>query len=173
MQFLIWVVFISVRLKKPPVQRGLLDCTRDATQDVWDGTQRATTTDRGARKRAKRSCQNGSQEERLDSASCTPQLRCSTPPYPAAPTGTKTYILRSILDPALIELAAKQDEDILVLEQDENGANDDTEDVSPSTGAIFSWQSSDQLGSIGLLYVILSLILVNGKAILDSEPICR
>lgn len=71
----------------------------------------------------------------------------------------------------MIELAAKQDEDILVLEQDENGVNDDNEDVSPSTGAIFSWQSSDQLGSIGLLYVILALILVNGKAILDSEHI--
>ncbi|KAF7792012.1 hypothetical protein EIP86_003039 [Pleurotus ostreatoroseus] len=88
----------------------------------------------------------------------------------AAPTGTKTYILRSVLDPALIELAAQQDEDILVLEQDddENAPNDD-EETSPSTGAIFAWQYSDQLGSIGLLYVILALVLVNGKAILDNE----
>lgn len=70
-------------------------------------------------------------------------------------------------------MAATPDDEILLLEQSERGPNDDIDDdyegTSPSTGAIFSWQSSDQLGCVGVLHVILALILVNGKAILDSK----
>ena len=53
------------------------------------------------------------------------------------------------------------------------GPNDEMEDVTeglpPHTGAILAWQGSDQLGLTGILYVILALILVNGRAILESE----
>ena len=96
---------------------------------------------------------------------------------PAAPTGTKTWIVRSTLDPALIEMATSRDDDILTVEKENplGIANDDSDDEgvrSTDTGAILAWQSSDQLGSIGILYVVLALILGHGRAISDSTS-CR
>ncbi|THG96099.1 hypothetical protein EW026_g5671 [Hermanssonia centrifuga] len=67
-----------------------------------------------------------------------------------ASTNTKTFILRSVLHPSLIEIAASPDDDILRVDQ-----ADHTED--------------DVGDEVGVLYVILALILVNGKTISDSE----
>ncbi len=95
----------------------------------------------------------------------------------ATTTGTKTYILRSTLDPALIELACSPDADIRELEQKENRddnqefAEDDNPIGTRSTGSIFAWQNADQLPSIGILYVILALILVEGRVISDSQSL--
>ena len=92
----------------------------------------------------------------------------------AAPTGTKSYILRSLLDPALIEQACSPDAEIRELEQkehvDENEefAEDDNPIGQRSTGSIFAWHDSDQLASTGMLYVVLALILVEGRVISDS-----
>jgi len=79
----------------------------------------------------------------------------------AAPAGSKTYILRSALDPLIIEYAALTDEQILEEEVAEAPSDDDGDDGSQlrSYGSIISWSASDQLGSIGILYVILALIL--------------
>ncbi|TBU23684.1 hypothetical protein BD311DRAFT_768055 [Dichomitus squalens] len=92
----------------------------------------------------------------------------------AAPTGTKTYILRSFLDTALIEQACAPDAEIREIEQkehvDENEefAEDDNPVGQRSTGSIFSWHASDQLAATGILYVVLALILVEGRVVSDG-----
>jgi melanoma-associated antigen len=82
-----------------------------------------------------------------------------------APTASKAYILRSILDPALIEVANTFDDDIRLEENNHPRIQNKDEDELELDcgGCILAWQFSDRLGSIGLLSVILSLILVNGK----------
>lgn len=95
----------------------------------------------------------------------------------AAPSGTKTYILRSVLELELVQIATARDQDILAIEQADREAldlpADDDETVgSLSNGSIIAWNNSDQLGSIGILYVILALILVEGRAINDSAWCC-
>ncbi|KAI9065678.1 MAGE-domain-containing protein [Trametes sanguinea] len=93
----------------------------------------------------------------------------------AASTGTKSYILRSTLDPALIEKACAPDAEIRELEQAENPDENEefAEDDNPvgirSTGSIFAWHHADQLASVGILYVILALILVEGRSINDND----
>ncbi|KAI0686462.1 MAGE family-domain-containing protein [Cytidiella melzeri] len=96
----------------------------------------------------------------------------------AAPTGTKTWILRTVLDPQLISLAVLPDDDIKAVEQaplvggPDNGADNDNDDAgvqSTNTGAILAWQDSDQLSAIGILYVVLALVLVHGRALGDGD----
>ncbi|GBE88892.1 Melanoma-associated antigen G1 [Sparassis crispa] len=96
----------------------------------------------------------------------------------AAPTGTKTYILRSVLAPSIIERACAPNAEIRAAEQadradavaeDENDDDDDNRVGKRSTGSIFAWHAADQLGSVGMLYVILALILVEGKVISDND----
>lgn len=92
----------------------------------------------------------------------------------ATATGTKNYILRSLLDAALIEKASAPDAEIRELEQSEHPdaneefAEDDNKVGTRSIGSIFAWQHADQLASVGILYVILALILVEGRVISDS-----
>lgn len=84
--------------------------------------------------------------------------------------GSKTYILRSVLDPIIIEYAALTYEEILeeeVVDQPDSDDEDEDGFGSRSYGSIISWSTADQLGPIGLLYVILALILVNGRVISD------
>jgi hypothetical protein len=89
----------------------------------------------------------------------------------AVNTGSKTYILRSILDPVIIDRAAVSDEMILVEESaDIPSDGDDGDDFGTRTyGTIIAWTSSDQLGALGILHVILSVILVSGKVMSDGE----
>lgn len=45
---------------------------------------------------------------------------------------------------------------------------DDNDAHKFDTGSIISWNMSDELGSLGILYVILALILVSGRAISEG-----
>jgi melanoma-associated antigen len=89
--------------------------------------------------------------------------------------GSKTYILRSILDPLIIEHAALTDEHLLEAEaadmpSDEEEAESDDERFGPRYyGSIISWSKADQLGPLGIQYVILALILVSGRVISDGQ----
>ncbi|KZT00092.1 MAGE-domain-containing protein [Laetiporus sulphureus 93-53] len=94
----------------------------------------------------------------------------------AAPIGTKAYILRSVLDPAIIERACAPDADILAIEREDMANNDevytDEDDDGPCTrsvGSILAWERSDELGSVGVLYTILALILVDGRVMRDND----
>lgn len=81
----------------------------------------------------------------------------------AAPASSKTYIIRSVLDAQLIKLANTPDPDILEQE---------TKDGMPQalqTGAILSWDNTEPVEGHGILVVLLSLILVHGKSMPDSE----
>ena len=84
-------------------------------------------------------------------------------------------MLRSILDPQLIESAVRTDDQILEEEAKDAPSDDEDYDFSEGGytpryyGSIISWSRSEQLGPIGILYVVLALILVNGRVIPDSE----
>ncbi|KZT33118.1 MAGE-domain-containing protein [Sistotremastrum suecicum HHB10207 ss-3] len=88
------------------------------------------------------------------------------------PTSSKAYILRSTLDSALIEAANVKDDKINAEEnriaQDAEHNSEDEGDYAPE-GTLFAWRHADHLGSIGVLYVILALILVNGKELPDMQ----
>jgi hypothetical protein len=95
--------------------------------------------------------------------------------------GSKTYTLRSCLHPFIAEQAALTDEQILEQEhadtsfddsddEDDNGADDDVRRPRPY-GSLISWSTTDQLGPLGILYVILALILVGGKVMTDGMSI--
>ncbi|KAJ3891310.1 MAGE-domain-containing protein [Lentinula edodes] len=114
----------------------------------------------------------------------------------APPTGSKTYILRSILHSTLISLAALPDEEILTAELDD--ASDELDDdgtpapsqiqgsrrprrsqstsLSPPTctGTLLSFSSPtlpalENVAALGIQNVILSLILTSGRLISDRE----
>ncbi|KAF5375853.1 hypothetical protein D9615_008195 [Tricholomella constricta] len=91
----------------------------------------------------------------------------------AAAVGSKTYILRSVLDPVIIEHAALTDEQILEQEAADAPSDDDDDDddeyMPRFYGSLISWSSADQLGGIGILYTILALILVSGRVMSDME----
>ena len=87
-------------------------------------------------------------------------------------------MLRSCLHPLIIERAALTDEQILEQEladtpfddsddEDDNGADDEERRPRPY-GSLISWSTTDQLGSLGILYVILALILVSGRVMTDG-----
>ena len=88
----------------------------------------------------------------------------------AAASGSKSYILRSILDPIILDYAALTDQEIY--EQEIEDLPEGADDAALVTyGSIISWSDSDQLGSLGILYVVLALILVSGRVIADSAHI--
>jgi hypothetical protein len=87
----------------------------------------------------------------------------------AVSQGSKTYLLRSTLDTALIERASATNKRILEVEAAD--APDDVDDAEPGArtyGSLIAWNGADQLATLGILYVILALILVSGKVITDS-----
>ncbi|KAG1745033.1 MAGE-domain-containing protein [Suillus paluster] len=87
-----------------------------------------------------------------------------------AAAGSKTYILRSVLDPVIIEEAARTDERLYeeqIADSQEDG--DDDDDMPRSYGCIISWSTTDQLGALGVLHTILSLILVSGRSMTDLD----
>ncbi|KAH6901497.1 MAGE family-domain-containing protein [Coprinopsis sp. MPI-PUGE-AT-0042] len=94
----------------------------------------------------------------------------------ATAAGSKTYILRSCLNTSLIEMAHEPDNKILaeekkdLPEEEAAGYARGNEDQPPTTyGSIISWSHTEQIGSIGILYTILALILVNGRVLSDGE----
>lgn len=113
------------------------------------------------------------------------KVASSTSPQPlvfilqqiAATAGSKTYILRSVLDPRLIHAAAQTDEQINEEEAKEAPSDDEDDEILQGGytpryyGSIISWSRSEQPGPIGILYVVLAIILVNGRVIPDSMSI--
>ncbi|KAJ7102475.1 MAGE-domain-containing protein [Mycena belliarum] len=90
----------------------------------------------------------------------------------AAAAGSKTYILRSTLNEAIIKEAAITHEAILEAEAADAPSDDEDDDDfggSAAYGSIISWSAADQLGSLGVLYVILALILVSGRVVGDQD----
>jgi hypothetical protein len=84
--------------------------------------------------------------------------------------GSKTYILRSILDSVIIERAAETDGHLLEMERKElANSGEDDEDEIRTYGSIISWSAGDQLSLIGVLYVVLALILIHGRHMPDSK----
>ncbi|KAG2052348.1 hypothetical protein BDR06DRAFT_957909 [Suillus hirtellus] len=88
-------------------------------------------------------------------------------------TGVKKkskHILRSVLDPVIIEEAARTDERLYeeqIADSQENG--DDDDDMPRSYGCIISWSTTDQVGALGVLYVILAIILASGRSMTDLD----
>lgn len=80
--------------------------------------------------------------------------------------------MRSTLDPIILDYAALTDQEIYEQEIEDlpDGADDA---VLVTYGSIISWSDSDQLGSLGILYVVLALILVSGRIIADSMHVAR
>ncbi|KAJ7479783.1 hypothetical protein FB451DRAFT_1449094 [Mycena latifolia] len=74
----------------------------------------------------------------------------------------------------IIAQAALTHEAIFEAEAVDAASDDDDDDDefggSAAHGSIISWSSADQLGPIGILYVILALILVRGRVMSDREP---
>ncbi|KAF8465443.1 MAGE-domain-containing protein [Russula ochroleuca] len=88
----------------------------------------------------------------------------------AVTQGSKTYILRSTLDTALIERAALTNKRILEAEAAE--APDDVDGAEHGVrtyGTLIAWNNADQLSALGILHVILALVLVSGKVISDMD----
>ena len=94
--------------------------------------------------------------------------------HPAVSPGSKVYILRSTLDPVLIERTTLTNKRILELEAAE--APDYVDGAEPGIrtyGSLIAWNSADQLPTLGILHVVLALILVSGKVISDSAALVR
>ena len=88
---------------------------------------------------------------------------------PAVSQGSKTYILRSTLDPALVERAALTNKRLLEAEAADTPDDVDGAEQGVRTyGTLIAWNSADQLSALGILHVILALVLVSGKVISDS-----
>jgi melanoma-associated antigen len=85
----------------------------------------------------------------------------------AAPSGPKSYIVRSILDIGIIDRAAQTDSKIL--EEEAADGRVDDEDGPQPYGSIISWNTCDELGNIGILYTILALVLVNGRVLPEGD----
>ncbi|KAI0052835.1 MAGE-domain-containing protein [Auriscalpium vulgare] len=141
--------------------------TRAAAQETAAGAEK----DKGKGKRGTQ--KNGEADAPEDGRQTVTGLKKKGMyPLPALPAaqGSKTYILRSVLDAALIELAAQTDAAIL-----EEEAADGPEDIDDdavgllSYGSLLAWNGTDQLASVGILYVVLALILVNGKVLSDMD----
>ncbi|KIK46864.1 hypothetical protein CY34DRAFT_800038, partial [Suillus luteus UH-Slu-Lm8-n1] len=86
-----------------------------------------------------------------------------------AAAGSKTYILRSVLDPVIIEEAARTDERLYEEQIADSQDGDDDDDMPRSYGCIISWSTTDQLGALGVLHVILAFILVSGRSLTDLD----
>ena len=90
----------------------------------------------------------------------------------SAAAGSKTYILRSILHSVIIDHAAQTYPEILEAETADMVLEDiDDDEDTPALrvhGSIVAWNTGDELGPTGILYVILALILVNGRVLGDS-----
>lgn len=129
----------------------------DASKDNADGERRKAT---GVKKKGKHA-------PSLRPPTVINQYNCVV-----ATSGSKSYILRSILDPTILDYAALTDQELY--EREIEDLPDGADDAALVTyGSIISWSDSDQLGSLGILYVVLALILVSGRVIADSMHVPR
>lgn len=96
----------------------------------------------------------------------------------AAPTKakfvpSKTYVLRSTLDPKMIAAAADVVGSVMWEEAETppEATSAKNKTWAMDDGVLINWKKSDQLQHLGILQVILSLILVSGRALADSKPL--
>jgi melanoma-associated antigen len=100
-----------------------------------------------------------------------PTIQSPTCCLVATAASSKQYILRSTLDSTIIEATSVYDIEIDDAEKAELALwRPNDEDCRPE-GTLLSWKhgSANQLGTAGVLHVILALILVNGRVLTDSE----
>jgi hypothetical protein len=81
---------------------------------------------------------------------------------------SRTYILRSVLPAKAIAAMATPS---ATLSAPVNNVNDNVDGQAfDSEGVMLDWKrSSSELGSMGLLFFILSLVLISGRSITDGE----
>lgn len=83
---------------------------------------------------------------------------------------SKTYILRSILDPELLAAAVAIDAELFEMENREFGDEvDDNDSAARVDGSLAAWDMNDSVVAAGITHVILALILVNSKVLPDRE----
>ncbi|EJT98142.1 hypothetical protein DACRYDRAFT_102028 [Dacryopinax primogenitus] len=84
------------------------------------------------------------------------------------PAGPRAWILRSCLSESIISAAAERDQSTAEAEEDEwLHLPDDPLRPERAPGTLIAWQSADDVGLQGLMFVILSLMLVNGRSMPD------
>ncbi|KAI0321546.1 MAGE family-domain-containing protein [Amylostereum chailletii] len=131
------------------------------TRSAAHGTATGKDADKDKRKKASQSQANGDANDQTEVAGGKKK---------AAAQGSKSYILRSILDAGLIEHASHSDANILEAEMADAPEDiDEDEAGTRQYGSLLSWNGSDQLAALGILYVVLALILVNGKVVSDMD----
>ncbi|KIJ53414.1 hypothetical protein M422DRAFT_202312 [Sphaerobolus stellatus SS14] len=88
-----------------------------------------------------------------------------------ATTASKQYILRSVLDDAIIEAASVWDAEIESAEKKEISTFYPDDDDRQPEGTLIAWRQggNDHLAQAGILHVILALILVNGRVLNDMQ----
>lgn len=87
-------------------------------------------------------------------------------------TGTagKMWIVRSIMPQVVIEAMTQANADIAAETPDVNDAAGPSSQQAESDGRMLNWERSDgQVGSMGLTFLMLSLILLNGRSLPDGE----
>lgn len=77
----------------------------------------------------------------------------------------RTWMLRSTIPAALYQLAAEPHPELPSFQ------GEDADEDRPPSGAVIDFKFGDDTALVGLLYAILSLILVNGRRLLDSKQL--
>ncbi|PWN20778.1 MAGE-domain-containing protein [Microstroma glucosiphilum] len=116
-------------------------------------TQAATTSDANKGKKRARGGEETAEKEET-----------------ARPKGpsSNSWVVRSILPPIVIKAMAEPN--AAVAAASFTSADDSSGSGAASTGALLDWQKADgQLGSLGLTFLILSLILLNGRSLSDDQ----
>ncbi|KZW03177.1 MAGE-domain-containing protein [Exidia glandulosa HHB12029] len=86
--------------------------------------------------------------------------------------GSKQYVLRSVLEPELVALAAAPDRELAGIEGAERAEEEGREENElPPDGSILALTDRDPLGAhaLGVLHVVLALILVSGRLINEVQ----
>ncbi|KZT58003.1 MAGE-domain-containing protein [Calocera cornea HHB12733] len=84
--------------------------------------------------------------------------------------GPRSWILRNCLPEPIIRAAAERDPLVAEAEEDDWALlSDDPLRPEHAPGTALAWQSADDVGLQGLMFVILSLVLVNGRSMPDPQ----
>ncbi|KAF8509864.1 hypothetical protein BU17DRAFT_55814, partial [Hysterangium stoloniferum] len=89
----------------------------------------------------------------------------------AAVVSSKQYVLRSILDPIIIEAVSVHDDEIEEAEKKEIAEWFPQDESRQPEGTLVAWRDGgdDQLTMAGILHVLLAIILVNGRVLTDMQ----
>ncbi|KZO97255.1 MAGE-domain-containing protein, partial [Calocera viscosa TUFC12733] len=87
-----------------------------------------------------------------------------------APAGPRSWILRNCLPEPILRAAAERDPLVAEAEEDDWALlPDDPFRPERAPGTAMAWQSADDIGLQGMMFVILSLVLVNGRSMPDPQ----